>query len=105
MTTMNLNRDEFLLLSRTGRGSRYSTRAGPRISWESEPRTSGRLFRKRARSGLSLRSTKGYVASHVVGPRGRGSTRPSRTLRRIDEQEYYELEFLVGFPAEEETLR
>jgi hypothetical protein len=104
MTTMNLNRDEFLLLSRTGRGP-YSTRAGPRWTDEPEPRTSGRLFRKRARSGLSLRSRAGaYASSHGLGPRGRGSTRPSRTLRRIDEQAYHELEFLVGFPAEEETL-
>jgi hypothetical protein len=40
----------------------------------------------------------------MLGPRGRGSTRPSRTLPYRDEQAYYELEFLVGFPAEEETL-
>ena len=101
---MNLNRDEFLLLSRTGRGP-YSTRDGPRFSEQSEQRTSGRLFRKRALSGLSLRcGTGAFRVSHVLGPRGRGSTRPSRTQRRIDEQAYYELEFLVGFPAEEETL-
>jgi hypothetical protein len=101
---MNLNRDEFLLLSRTGRGSLHSTRAGPRISWESAPRTSGRLFRKRARSALSLRSGTTSGVRHMLGPRGRKSTRPSRTLRHIDEQEYHELEFLVGFPVEEETL-
>lgn len=98
---MNLNRDEFLLLSRTGRGL-HSTRAGPRTSGETAPRTSGRLFRKRALSGLTLRSGTTSGARHMLGPRFRGSTRPSRTLRYPDE--YYELEFLVGFPAEEETL-
>ena len=101
---MNLNRDEFLLLSRTGRGP-HSTRAGPRTSGWDQPRTSRRLFRKRARSVLSLRSgTNASEASNVLGPGGGGSTRPSRTLRSFDEQAYHELEFLVGFPVEEETL-
>ena len=101
---MNLNRDEFLLLSRTGRGP-HSTRAGPRTSWETEPRTSGRLFRKRLRSALTLRPGTSSGVRHMLGPRGRRSaTRPSRTLPYRDEQAYYELEFLVGFPAEEETL-
>ena len=100
---MNLNRDEFLLLSRTGRGL-HSTRAGPRTSGATEPRTSGRLFRKRVLSGLTLRSGTSSGGRHMLGPRARGSTRPSRTLPYRDEQAYYELEFLVGFPAEEETL-
>jgi hypothetical protein len=75
---MNLNRDEFLLLSRTGRGP-HSARAGPSFErTESMPRL--RLFRKRRTSALSR--ARGY----------------------LDERDYHELEFLVGFPAEEETL-
>jgi hypothetical protein len=33
-----------------------------------------------------------------------GSQRPSRTRGCLDERAYHELEFLVGFPVEEETL-
>jgi hypothetical protein len=94
---MNLNRDEFLLLSRTGRGP-HSTRAGP--SFEPTGITSKRLFRKSRASALSLAGRTPWRVRHVLGPRMRGSGRPTR----LNEQAYHELEFLVGFPAEEETL-
>lgn len=99
---MNLNRDEFLLLSRSGRGL-HSTRAGP--SPDPPEETSGRrLFRRRKTSGLSVAGGTTSGSRHVLGPRMRGSQRPSRTLGSLDEQAYHELEFLVGFPAEEESL-
>jgi hypothetical protein len=41
---------------------------------------------------------------HGVGPRADRSPRVSRTPEYADLQ-YLELEFAVGFPAEEETLR
>src|ERR1700749_4839043 len=99
---MNLNRDEFLLLSRTGRGS-YSTRAGPGPDERYEAGLTTRRLRRRPRSGLVLWPGKGRGLRHVLGPRSRGSTRPSHTLERVD-QEYLELEFAVGFPAEEQSL-
>jgi hypothetical protein len=98
---MNLNRDEFLLLSRTGRGP-HSTRAGPPV--RQEPVPSDRRFARRAVSGLSLPMAAASRLRHALGPRSRRSTRPSRTLGYVDEQTYFELEFVVGFPAEEETL-
>ena len=98
---MNLNRDEFLLLSRTGRGP-HSTRAGPSV--EPTGTTPKRLFRKRRTSALSLAGGAPWRVRHVRGPRMRGSQRPSRTHGCLDEQAYHELEFLVGFPVEEETL-
>ncbi len=99
---MTLFRDEsFLLLSRTGRGP-YSTRAGPRPDARFEAERDGRWFRRRGRTGLSLRRGKGRGLEHVLGPR---SGRPSRTAGSIDGQSYLELEFAVGFPAEEDTLR
>jgi hypothetical protein len=99
---MNLNRDEFLLLSRTGRGP-HSTRAGP--SSEPTGTTPGRLFRKRRTSALSLAGGAPGGLRHVLGPRMRRSQRPSLRRGWLDEQAYHELEFLVAFPAEEETLR
>jgi hypothetical protein len=99
---MNLNRDEFLLLSRTGRGL-HSTRAGPSPE-PPEGTTARRLFRKRRRSALSLSGGRTSGLRHVLGPRLRGSQRPSRTRGCLDERAYHELEFLVGFPVEEETL-
>jgi hypothetical protein len=102
---MNLNRDEFLLLSRTGRGP-YSTRAGPQPfgvpEFDPEVWTSSRLFRKR--TGLLPRRGSGKRLRHGLGPRSGRSPRLSRTPTYAD-QEYFELEFAVGFPAEEETLR
>jgi hypothetical protein len=101
---MNLNRDEFLLLSRTGRGP-YSTRAGPGPDERFEAGlTARRLRRRRARSGLSLRSGGGRGLRHVLGPRSDRSMRASRTIGVIDDETYFEMEFAVGFPAEEETL-
>jgi hypothetical protein len=100
---MNLNRDEFLLLSRTGRDT-YSTRAGPGPDELFEAGLTTRRIRRRARSGLTLRSDGlGRRLRHVLGPRSGRSARASRTLEYGD-QEYLELEFAVGFPAEEETL-
>ena len=99
---MNLNRDEFLLLSRTGRGL-HSTRAGPRRHERFETERGARRFRRR--SGLTLRTGVGRGLRHVLGSRSRSSTRVNRTPDHVDEQAYFELEFAVGFPAEEETLR
>ena len=98
---MNLNRDELLLLARTGRGP-HSTRAGPGPDERFEAGLTSRRLRRRARSGLTLRAGKGL--RHVLGPRTDGSARLSRTLQHVDE-EYFELEFVVGFPAEEDMLR
>jgi hypothetical protein len=96
---MNLNREEFLLLSRTGRGP-YSTRAGPGPDERFEAGiTPGRL-RRRARSGLSLRSAGGRGLRHVLGPRSGRRTDPSRSVGSSDEETYFEMEFEVGFPAE-----
>ena len=98
---MNLNRDEFLLLSRTGRGP-HTTRAGP--SFEPTGTTPKRLFRKRRTSGLSLAGRAPWRVRHMLGPRARGSQRPLRTKGYLNEHTYHELEFLVEFPIEEETL-
>ncbi len=103
---MNLNRDEFLLLSRSGRGP-YSTRAGPQPfgvpEFDPEVWTSSRRFRKPKRTGLLLRRISGNRLRHGLGPRPGRSARVPRTPTYAD-QEYIELEFAVGFPAEEETL-
>lgn len=103
---MNINRAEFLLLARTGRGP-YSTRAGPQPFGMPEPplppRRQGRLFGKRGGSGLILRRGAGKGLRHGLGPRADRSPRISHTLDYAD-PEYFELEFAVGFPAEEETL-
>lgn len=103
---MNLNQAEFLLLARTGRGP-YSTRAGPQPFGMPEPppppRRPGRLFGKRGGGGVILRRGTGKGLRHGLGPRADRSPRISRTLDYAD-QEYFELEFAVGFPAEEETL-
>jgi hypothetical protein len=104
---MYLNRDEFLLLSRTGRGP-YSTRAGPGPDERFEAGVTPRRWRPRARSGLSLRSGSGWRLRHVLGPRsGRriGPTRPSRSVGATDQETYFEMEFAVGFPVEDESLR
>ena len=100
---MNLNRDEFLLLSRTGRGPQ-STRAGPGPDEVFMAGLTSRRIRRRSRSGLTLRKDGlGRRLRHVLGPRGGRSARASRTLEPID-HEYLELEFAVGFPAEGEPL-
>ena len=100
---MNLNRDEFLLLARTGRDI-SSTRAGPGPDEVFEAGLTARRIRRRARSGLTLRSDGlGRRLRHALGPRVGRSARVSRTGDYGD-QEYFELEFVVGFPAEEETL-
>jgi hypothetical protein len=99
---MYLNRDEFLLLSRTGRGP-YSTRAGPGPDERFEAGITPRRSRRRTRSGLTLRSGSGRGLRHVLGPRsGRriGPTRSSRSVGSSDEETYFEMEFEVGFPAE-----
>ncbi len=101
---MNLNRDEFLLLSRTGRGP-HSTRAGPGPDERFEAGLTARRLRPRVRSGLTLRSGAGRGLRHVLGPRSGRSAGTSRTAGRIDEDAYFEMEFAVGFPVEEETLR
>jgi hypothetical protein len=103
---MNINHAEFLLLSRTGRGP-HCTRAGPQPFGLPEPpvppgRTE-RLFRKRGRSGLTLRRGSGDGLRHGLGPRDAQPARPARTLEHAD-REYLELEFAVGFPADDETL-
>jgi hypothetical protein len=103
---MYINRDEFLLLSRTGRGT-YSTRAGPRPDERFEAGITPRRFGRRARSGLTLRSGSGRGLRHVLGSRsGRriGPTRPSRSVGSADEETYFEMEFAVGFPAEEDSV-
>ena len=103
---MFVNQAEFLLLARTGRGP-YSTRAGPQPFGIPEPplppRRPGRLFRKRGRSGLILRRGAGKGLRHGLGPWPDRSGRISGAPDYAD-QEYFELEFAVGFPAEEETL-
>jgi hypothetical protein len=103
---MNLNQAEFLLLARTGRGS-YLTRAGPQPFGlpdpPLEPRRRERPVRKRRRSGVLLRRGVGKGLSHGLGPRADRSPRISRAPDYAD-QEYFELEFAVGFPAEEESL-
>ncbi len=103
---MNLNEAEFLLLARTGRGP-YSTRAGPQPFGLPEPprlpRPRRRLLGKLGRSGLGLRRGTGSGLRHGLGPRADRSPRISRGLDYAD-HEYFELEFAVGFPAEEETL-
>ena len=103
---MNLNQAEFLLLSRTGRGP-YSTRAGPQPSGLPEPplppRRPRRRFGKRGRSGLVLWRGAGNGLRHGLGPRADRSPRVSQARDSVN-QEYLELEFAVGFPAEEETL-
>jgi hypothetical protein len=95
---MYLNRDEFLLLSRTGRGP-YSTRAGPGPDERFEAGITSRRSRRRARSGLTLHSGSGRVLRHVLGPRS-GRRIPSRSVGSSDEETYFEMEFEVGFPAE-----
>ena len=99
---MNLNRDEFLLLSRTGRSGPYSPRAGPGPDERFVAGLTGRQLRRRSRSALTLAGA-GRRLRHVLGPRSGGSARLSRTVDYRDD-EYFELEFAVGFPAEEETL-
>src|SRR5262249_22876119 len=99
---MHLNRDEFLLLSRTGRGP-YSTRAGPGPDERLEAGLTPQHLRRRVRGGLTL-TRAGLGLRHVLGPRSGRSVRPSRTVGPIDEDTYFEMEFAVGFPAEEETL-
>lgn len=106
---MNLNQAEFLLLARTGRGP-YSTRAGPQPFGMPEPpfllpRREKPLKRlgKRGRTGLILRRGAGKGLRHGLGPRADGSPRISQA-REYASQEYFELEFAVGFPAEEESL-
>jgi hypothetical protein len=98
---MNLNRDEFLLLSRTGRGP-YSTRAGPDPDERFEAGLTPRRLRRRARSGL-IRKSRVLGLRHVLGPRSGPSARVPRT-REYGDEEYFEMEFAVGFPAEEETV-
>jgi hypothetical protein len=100
---MNINHAEFLLLSRTGRGP-YTTRAGPQPFElaEFQRERSGGLPSPHGRTGLNLRRRRGRRLLHALGPRGGGSTPAARTLE-YDEQ-YFEMEFAVGFPAEEETL-
>jgi hypothetical protein len=99
---MHLNRDEFLLLSRTGRGP-YSTRAGPGPDERFEAGLTARRLRRRARSGLTLRRD-GLGLRHVLGSRSGRSARVSRAVPHLDEETYFEMEFAVGFPAEEESL-
>lgn len=106
---MNLNQAEFLLLARTGRGP-YSTRAGPQpFGMPEPPLPAGRRerpvkrLRTRARSGLILRRHAGKGLRHGLGPGTDRSPRISQARDYVD-QEYLELEFAVGFPAEEESL-
>lgn len=99
---MDLNRDEFLLLSRAGRGPR-STRAGP-SGGEPERARPGRVLGARANGGLAVRRGAAKRLRHVLGRRTGRSAGASRTLARLDEETYFELEFAVGFPVEEETL-
>ena len=103
---MNINNPEFLLLSRTGRSS-FSTRAGPRPFEvpEYQPEREARAERAIGRTGLSLRRRRrgGRGLRHVLGGGRGGSARAARSLGYGD-SEYFELEFAVGFPAEEETL-
>src|SRR6185437_2554941 len=96
---------EFLLLARTGRGP-HTTRAGPQPFGLPErplgPVRSERPVRKRRRGGLLLRRGTRKGLRHGLGPRDGRSARVARTLDYAD-PEYFELEFAVGFPAEEET--
>jgi hypothetical protein len=100
---MNLNREEFLLLAHTGRGP-HLTRAGPGPDERFDAEATGRRFRKRGRGGLTLRRGRRSGLRHVLGSRGGRSPRVSRAVGHVDEQTYFEMEFAVGFPAEEETL-
>jgi hypothetical protein len=101
---MNLNRDEFLLLARTGRDP-HRTRAGPGPDERFEADLGTRRVRRvRRRGGPALRAGVGGGLRHLLGSRSGPSSRATRMLGEMDEQTYFELEFAVGFPAEEETL-
>jgi hypothetical protein len=104
MSTMNINHAEFLLLSRTGRGP-YTSRAGPQPFElaELQRENSSGLPSRHGRTGLTLRRRRGRRLLHALGLRGRGSAPAARTLEYGDGK-YFEMEFAVGFPAEEETL-
>jgi hypothetical protein len=103
---MYINLAEFVLLSRTGRGP-YCTRAGPQPfglpAPALEPARLGWLSRKRGRSGLLLWRSSRSGLRHGLGPRDGRPARPARTLEYA-EREYFELEFAVGFPADEDSL-
>jgi hypothetical protein len=104
MSTMHINHAEFLLLSRTGRGP-YSTRAGPQpfeLAEFQHERSAG-LTRPHGRTALTLRRRSRSALRHVLGPRDGRSAQASR-MPGYRDQEYFEMEFAVGFPAEEETL-
>jgi hypothetical protein len=100
---MYLNRDEFLLLSRTGR-STYSTRAGPGLDERFEAGVTPRRLRRHARSGLTLRSGSWRGLRQVLGARSGRGIRPTRAVGSTDEETYFEMEFAVGFPAEEDSV-
>ena len=96
---MNLNRDEFLLLSRTGRGP-HSTRAGPgpdevfEAGLDRSPHPSPRSQRTDPPQATVWDGGCATCSAPAAGARARAS----RTLEPID-HEYLELEFAVGFPA------
>lgn len=104
---MYFNRDEFLLLHYSGRGL-HSTRAGPQPfelpEFDSELWASGRVSRRAGRAGLLLRRAAGGGLRHGLGRRVRRPAPPARRHEYLGE-EYFALEFAVGFPAEEESLQ
>jgi hypothetical protein len=104
---MYFNRDEFLLLSYSGRGL-HSTRAGPRPfglpEFDSEVWAPRRASRRAGRAGLRLRRGARGGLRHGLGWRIRRPVSPPRR-HAYPGEEYFELEFAVGFPAEEESLQ
>lgn len=106
---MYINRDEFLLLSRRGSVPRSSGAGPPRPFGEPDP-------------GHRRRRSPGVAADHGAGGRAwlrrvvapaRGATSPNAGARPaelprmpargyVDREAYLELEFAVGFGAEDE---
>jgi len=87
---MQHNRDDFTLLMRAGR-TPHEMRAGP----------SGTL--RPARVPSAARPERGRVARAAAGLAALLSGRAARR-RCLDRREYLELEFAVGFGAEEDQL-
>jgi hypothetical protein len=101
---MYLNTDELLLLSRGGRVAPVS-RAGPRYRDWLEPHQRESLTVVRAWGRRSLRRRRTARLREALGGGGPFSRQPARAPQfsgYADRETYVELEFAVGFGAEEE---